>query len=42
MFRELVTAIVPHMALVNVLQRWNEITRSLAESRRKRRRQSLS
>jgi hypothetical protein len=42
MYRELVTAILPPLGLAKVLQRWEDITRHLADSPRKRTRQSLS
>jgi hypothetical protein len=42
LYRELVEAIVPPIGLANVLQRWKDITRKLADSPRKRIRQSLS
>jgi hypothetical protein len=42
MYRELVAAIVPPLGLARVIQRWNAIARNLADSPRKRRRQSLS
>jgi hypothetical protein len=40
--RELVAAIVPPLGLAKVKQRWKDIARTLAESPRKRTRQSLS
>jgi hypothetical protein len=41
LYRELVAAIVPPLGLARVIQRWNDIARHLADSPRKRRRQSL-
>ena len=42
LYRELVAAIVPPLGLKKVMQRWKDITRKLADSPRKRTRQSLS
>ena len=42
LYRELVFAIVPRLGLAKVIERWEGITRSLADSPRERRRQSLS
>ena len=42
MYRELVAAIVPPAGLAKIMLRWREITHSLANAPRKRRRQTLS
>ena len=42
MYRELVAAIAPPAGLAEVMQRWKEVTRNLADSPRKRTRQTLS
>ena len=42
LYRELVAAIVPPLGLAKVKQRWNDIAHHLADSPRKRTRQSLS
>jgi hypothetical protein len=38
-YRELCTAIMPHIGLSHTLTHWPEIARGLAESRRRRKRQ---
>jgi hypothetical protein len=42
LYRELVAAIVPPLGLANIMKRWKDIARNLADSPRKRTRQSLS
>jgi hypothetical protein len=42
LYRELVAAIVPRFGLAKVIRRRKDIARDLADSPRKRRRQSLS
>jgi hypothetical protein len=41
-YRELCAAIVPHVGLSHVLTHWPDIARGLAESPRKRKRQSTN
>ena len=42
LYRELVAAIVPPLGLARVMERWKDIAHDLADSTRKRKRQSLS
>jgi hypothetical protein len=42
LYRELITAISPRCGLAAALDRWSDITRGLAETPRKRKRQALS